>query len=217
MKRITGIIGLFVAIMPATPSARGQVVQVTNVSPTFKTESYYPTALNDNDLVVGNYTNSGGATLGFLYNGPNVPTVTIAAPGSYLFTRANGINDSNTVVGDFFGSDGAYHGYIYSGGGYETYNLPGYNEKTNKFSTSLFGISDAGNLAGAASPHGSVEGFVVIGGATYEFYAAGTDNTYAYGVNDAGVAVGQYFVANQRQRVTIRAAGCGGVRDGRKA
>jgi len=199
MKRIAGSIGLFVAIVLATASASGQVLQITDVTLSFKTETFQPTAANDNDWVVGNYTNSGGATLGFLYTGPDIPTQTISAPGSVHYTRANGVNDSNTIVGDFFGSDGAYHGYVYSGGAYSLYNLPGFDEKKNKFSTSLFGISDVGNLAGAASPKGSVEGFVVIGGTTYEFYAAGTDNTYAVAVNDAGLAVGEYFVGTTPQ------------------
>ncbi|MGO8794876.1 MAG: hypothetical protein ACLQLC_08645 [Candidatus Sulfotelmatobacter sp.] len=196
MKRKMSITGMFVAFVLAASSAYGQAVQIANVTLSVGSETYAPSAVNNNQWVVGVYTNgsgTGSSTLGFL-NVPGSPTQTLAYPGS-TYTRALGVNDANTVVGDFFGSDGVYHGYIYYGGSFDppAWNLNGYNEKTNKFSTSLFGIASNGNLAGAANPHGSVEGFVVMGSTTYEFYPAGKDNTYAYAVNSAGIAVGQYF------------------------
>lgn len=211
MNRITGILVMFVAIVLTAPAVKGQLVQITNVTLSFETVSYQPVALNDNDLVVGNYVISNGTRLGFVYSGPDVATQTLAVPGSVGFTRAGGINDSNTIVGDYFGSDGVYHGYTYSGGAYTTYNLPGFDETKNKFSTSLFGISHSGNLAGAANPSLTSinEGFVVIGGTLYGFYAGDQESTYAYGINDSGVAVGQYLDSSNVSHGFIWSAAAG--------
>jgi hypothetical protein len=198
VKRIVGIIGLLVALIPTGPQVRGQVVKIQNVDLGIVSPSYYPAGVNNNDWVAGVYTNAAGTTLGFLNPGPGQPSQRIFYPDtneSDHFTRANGINDSGTVVGDFFGSDGVFHGYFYSNGAYSVpWDLQGFNEHRNKFSTSLFGISFGGNLAGAANPHPPVtEGFAVIGGTTYEFTAPNSSFTYAYAVNDAGVAVGEFF------------------------
>src|SRR5262249_31423372 len=113
------------------------------------------------------------------------------------FTRANGINDSDTIVGDFLGHDGVYHGFFfYTSGIYSVYNLPEFDEKKHKFSTSLFGISAGGNLAGAANPNGNTQAFTVVSGIDVEFWAVDMDPTYAYAINDDGVAVGEFFDAN---------------------
>lgn len=188
------VVSLPLIMVFLTAPARGQVkYEIENVVLGFPTQSYSPVAVNILKQVVGTYvTTSGKATLGFAYYGPGHPTLSLAAPGSVNFTRANGINLYGTIAGDFFGSDGVYHGYLYNGG-YTTYNLPAFNEQRNKFSTSLFGISDLGNLAGAANPKGAIEGFAVIGGTLFEFYVGDKINTYALAINDAGTAVGEYF------------------------
>jgi hypothetical protein len=208
MKRIVGIIGLVVALILAAPQARSQVVKIQNVDLSFSTQSYQPAAVNNDDWVVGRYTKVGGYTLGFL-NIPGQATQTIWFPGAGGFTRANGINDSGTVVGDFFGTDGVYHGYFfYTSGTYSpAYNLPGFNEQRHKFSTSLFGISAGGNLAGSANPNGNTQGFVVIDGFDTEFYAAGTDPTYAYAINDVGDAVGEFFDSDNTPHGFLRSQG----------
>ena len=196
MKRMMGITGTFVALVLTASWAHGQAQQVANAPLTFAAKSYQPVSVNDNQWIVGNYITGSGSTqrtTGFL-NVPGSASQSLVYPDSKDYTRADGINNSGTIVGDYFGSDGVYHGYTYSGGSFsEPFNLPGFNEKTKKFSTSLFGISNNGSLAGAANPSGSVEGFVQIGSTVFTFYGAGTDNTYAYAVNDAGTAVGQYF------------------------
>ena len=195
VKRIMGIIALLVALIPAASQVRSQVVKIQNVDLSFSAPSYQPVAVNNNDWVVGYYLTVGGVTRGFLNPGLGQATQTISFPGSVRFTRAIGINDSNTVVGDFFGPDGVYHGYFYYADGTYSpaYDLPGFDEHRHKFSTSLFGISAGGNLAGAGNPNVNTQGFVVIGGTTFLFYGADTDNTYAYAVNDAGVAVGEFL------------------------
>ena len=195
-KRIIGIFGLVVALIPAAPQARSQVVKIKDVDLSFPSLTYQPTGVASDDSVIGNYTTANHRTLGFL-NIPGQATQTIFFDGAQHYTRANGINDSYTVVGDFLGRDGVYHGYFfYTSGIYSEYNLPEFNEKKHKFSTSLFGISARGNLAGAANPNGNTQGFVVIDGNDYEFWAADKDNTYAYAINDDGVAVGEFIDAN---------------------
>jgi hypothetical protein len=201
---IAALLAVFILAAGTAVPAQGQAVQIANVNLSFSTTKYSPAAVNDNQWIVGNYTTSSGAILGFL-NVPGSATQTLEDPYSNgTFTRANGVNNSNTTVGDYRGTDQEYHGFIYPTGlfgGFSTYNLPGF-KSDNEFSTSLYGVSNVYiengtqqyNLAGASTKHGTVEGFVVIGGNTPdEFWAGGDDSTYAYAVNTAGEAVGQYL------------------------
>jgi probable HAF family extracellular repeat protein len=199
MKRTIGIIGTFAALLLTASWGYGQAQQVANVTLTFAAQSFQPVSVNDNQSIVGNYiTVSGGTqtTTGFL-NVPGSPTQPLKFSDSDNYTRANGINNAGEVVGDFLGSDGVFHGYTYQDGSFsDPINLPGFNEKTKKFSTSLFGVSNNGTWAGAANPNGFVEGFVQTGNATNIFHGPNNAITYAYAVNTAGTAVGQYFDSN---------------------
>jgi hypothetical protein len=194
--RVSATIGLgLLALGLIAPPARAQAVQIQNEELSFASNGYTPAAVNDSQSVVGNYTNLSGVTLGFL-NAANSPTESLEYPGSDKFTRANGITSNGTIVGDFFGDDGVYHGYIMTAGYFgPPWNLKGYDEKKNKFSTSLLGVSSDGvYVSGAANPKSNVEGFVVntSTNTTYQFSVNGKDDTYVLGVNETGTAVGEY-------------------------
>ena len=169
-----------------SPAARAQAVKVTQLIAPSSTGTY-AAGVNKLNHVVGVYSTA-TATRGFEWLGGS-SYKTIVFKGSNNFTRALGINDSGEIVGDFLGRNGYYHGFTDVGGKLTQYDAPG---GLGNFSTSLFGIDNNGDLAGAADGYG----FVSIGGTVTTFYGSGTDLTYAYGINDSGEAVGQYFDSN---------------------
>jgi hypothetical protein len=195
---------LFVApflVMLSTQSALGQGFKMTELDVPGNTTGTFPLGVNTSQSVVGDYVNSSGAVVGFLYAGGKYSDVIF--PGSNNFTRANGINDSNTVVGDFYlSSDNGYHGYTYVGGVYTQYDVD-----LGKVSTSIFGVNNAGDFAGTVGAGSSTEGFVTIGGTVTKFYGSGTDNTYAYAINSSDEVVGQYFDSSNISHGFYRNAG----------
>lgn len=194
IQGVSGTIGMFLAIILTALAARGQAVKVQSISiPNARPSSTLPVAVNVSGRVVGSFVSGAGATEGFLWNGFNGSSNIIIAPGSANYSRANGINDADTIVGDYYGKDGLFHGFIDNRGSFSQYDLPGFDGNNNKFSTSLFGISENGDLVGASNKGGTEEGFVAISGQVFTFYGSGNDITYAYGINDFGVAVGQFY------------------------
>ncbi len=180
---------LFLVLSAHTADLRAQGTKVTQVTFPAGTATY-GTGVNTKNEVVGLYVTSTGATEGFKWTGGPAYKA-IVFPGSNKFTRALGMNDSGEIVGDFLSKkDGYYHGFTDIGGKLTQYDVPG---GKGHFDTDLFGIDNNGDLAGAADD----QGFVSIGGTVTMFYGSGTDLTYAYGINDSGVAVGQYFDASQ--------------------
>jgi hypothetical protein len=161
----------------ATPPTAYKVAQVAvkNATATFGQ------GLNTSGAVVGLYTTA-SATEGYMYASGKYSLIKV--PKSNNVTRAFGINDSNLIVGDFLGTDGFYHGFKLSGTKYTQYDVD-----KGVVSTSIFGVNNAGDFVGIAG----AEGYVNIGGTVTEFYASGTDATYAYGVNTTDEIVGQYF------------------------
>ena len=182
-------------------SAHGQGFKMTILNaPGAQAGTTGPFALNTSEAVVGSYEEANGDITGFLYVGGKYTT--IAPPSTYNFARAGGINDSNTIVGDFLTSDGRYHGFVYSGGTYTTYDA---NTTT---SCGIFGINNAGDFVGDVGS-GPVEGFIQNVGAKkpIEFYASGSDSTYAYAINSSGEVVGEYIDSSNVQHGFYRSAG----------
>ena len=165
-----------------------QAMKVVKIVPpgAVNTFSY---GVNKNNIVVGEFNNASGATVGFAYLG-GTQFKTFSAPKSNNFTRILGINDSNVVVGDFLGTDGFYHGFIITNDGtkYSQYDVA-----KGSASTSVFAINKAGNFAGATGSGGPNQGFVNIGGTVTKFFGSGSDNTFALGMNSSNQVVGQYY------------------------
>jgi hypothetical protein len=181
-------------------SALGQGFKMTQLNPPgYQAGTTFPSAVNSGDAVVGFGTATSGATVGFLYSGGKYTGINWK--GSDNFTRALSINDSGEVVGDWLDSNGVtFHGFTYVKGTYKQYDVGG------NVSTSIFGVNSAGDFAGAEGTSGVVEGFVTIGGKVTEFYASGTDNTYAYAINKSNEVVGEYFDSSNLQHGFYRAA-----------
>jgi probable HAF family extracellular repeat protein len=96
--------------------------------------------INNQDIVVGYYGDSGGAYHSFQFN-PRGKYITLDYPGGQ-FTQAAGINSTGTIVGSFADSAGE-HGFIYRNGQWKKLDYPG----TDGY-TQVLGISDGGAVVG---------------------------------------------------------------------
>jgi probable HAF family extracellular repeat protein len=77
--------------------------------------------------VVGAYTNSAGASVGFLAQIRKAPWhfTDIIGPSGSVSAAANAINDSGAIVGNYTDSAGVTHGFLLKGGKYTTLTVPG--------------------------------------------------------------------------------------------
>lgn len=191
---------LLVVVLGPRPSVAQAVKVVQIVAP--GAVNTFPNGVNKNNIVVGDFVNSSGATVGFAYLG-GTKYKTFSAPKSNNFTRILGINDANVVVGDFLGTDNFFHGFIVTNNGtkYKQYDVA-----KGSASTSIFAINEAGNFAGATGSGGPNQGFVNIGGTVTTFYGSGTDNTFALGMNSANQVVGQYYDSSNNSHGFFRNA-----------
>jgi len=186
------------ALAASAATLCGQGLKITQLAFPGATATY-GSGVNSANHVAGVYATS-TATKGFEWLG-GTHYESIVFKGSNNFTRANGINDAGEIVGDFLSTkDGYYHGFTDVAGTLTQYDAPG---GLGHFSTSLFGIDNNGDLAGSAGD----QGFVSINGTVTMFYGSGTDLTYAYGINDSQVAVGQYFDSGNLSHGFMWAAG----------
>ncbi|MGA8491662.1 MAG: hypothetical protein WB711_14645, partial [Terriglobales bacterium] len=80
-------------------------------------------ALDGPIMVVGAYTNSAGASVGFLYKGGKFTDV--RGPKGSIASAADGINDSGDIVGDYVDSNSVTHGFLLKAGKYKTMDPTG--------------------------------------------------------------------------------------------
>ena len=169
--------------------------------------------------VVGNYRIGGGSWIGFSYDGTSFSAFNY--PGA-LGTYANDINNTGQIVGFYVDSHYSSHSFLYSGGSFSPIDYPGatitnvtgindngqiigncfYGTCSNygqgflydgtTFTSSVLGgfnISNDGKIAGTDNT-----GAFLYAGGTYSYLNyPGALNTYAYGVNDSGQVVGEYY------------------------
>jgi hypothetical protein len=191
-----------IILLPGLLQAESGVTayKVEQLNPSGAT-STYASALNKTSIVVGNFTNSSGATEGFSLK-KGVYT-TLVVPGSNNFTRANGINDTGVIVGDFFtSSDNAYHGFIYKKNKFTQYDV-----QLGTVSTSIWSINNAGNFAGSIGSNGNPnQAFINIGGNVTEFYGSGSLSSYAYAINNSNGVAGDYYDSSNNPHCFYRSA-----------
>jgi probable HAF family extracellular repeat protein len=153
--------------------------------------STYAIGVNDNGVIVGFYTVSGGND-GFLYSTKDVYS-TISCAGA-VSTRAYGINDSGEIVGDYQDSDLVYHGFLYKSGKCTPINYP------NATATYARGINKSGEISGFyGDSQNNAHGFVEQGGifTTVDYTTStGTFLTFLYHLNDEGQIAGFYVDSN---------------------
>jgi probable HAF family extracellular repeat protein len=178
------------APVAAAPSggakAKSQGLWVVEVNPPGSTATV-AWGINDSNTMVGWYTNSSGVTEGFEWLGGDRYKV-VAFPGNQNFTRAFGVNNDGTVVGFFAGDDGFQHGFLLEGVKYRQYDV-----EKGVVSTNITAVNNNGDFAGVAGSEAFVN---VPGKPVVEFYAAGTDSTAPFGMNNLDEVVGGYTDTN---------------------
>ena len=102
---------------------------------------------------------------------------------------ARGINNLGQVVGAASVGD-SYHAFVYAGGILTDLGTFGGDTST------AFAINDAGQVVGMSYSYSDTptRGFLYSGGGMSAIQA-GTGNTYAYGINNAGIVVGAMTVS----------------------
>ena len=148
----------------------------------------YPTDINNSGLIVGNSSSGPFSYQGGTFN--NLPT---------LPSTPTGVNDSGYMVGSIFVNP-YYNGYISNGSGYDIktpiydYAHDGYLYPT---STYFEGINNSGTVAGYYYDlSDGFKAFYYTNGVYHPLNIAGATSSNAYGINNNGLIVGQYQVAN---------------------
>jgi probable HAF family extracellular repeat protein len=150
--------------------------------------------INDLGQIVGYYSDSSGATHGFLYSSGIYTTLN--EPFGTSGTFAYGINDAGQVLGQYIdGTDNLqtfifypsmsgnfFTGYL----GFSVFNSP----------TQLFGISDAG-FVGEYKDSTNTSHSVLVNGSYFLLSDPfGFNRTFAHGINNADQSVGYYMDPN---------------------
>jgi hypothetical protein len=122
----------------------------------------------------------------------------ILYPGSAC-TLASGINDAGEVVGTYSNDEVTWHGFTLVSGTFTTVDYPGATD------TILSNLNNVGQIVGewdtgGVDPYGNplTHGFLLQSGTFTSFDSpyAGVSSTWAYGINDTGVIVGQTIDGN---------------------
>jgi PEP-CTERM motif len=172
--------------------------------------------INDQGLIVGQYTTNADVTPGYVLNGASLTTIN--APSGPDVVNAQGINNNGLVVGFYVGADGNDHGFMarYNAANPPSNltgtpiadptipNVPGEPGATFVFSQ-ILGINDQGIAVGyygdsTTSQHGFIYNthtgqytFLDDPGAAFN---NGVEVTQITGINDSDEITGFYSDAN---------------------
>ncbi len=140
--------------------------------------------INDKGAIVGYYTDSAGATHGFLLQGTKYATLDV--PGATA-TYATDINKSGKIVLFWENSSGAIESSLYNGKTYKTINVPG------AASSYALGLNTASDVCyGWLDSSGVVHGALLRRGTYHKFDYPKSIATYAGGIEDGGHIIGGY-------------------------
>lgn len=144
-----------------------------------------PEAINDAGVAVGSVRNTSDLWIGFQES--DAGRHQIAPPGS-LFTVASGITSANEVVGYFEHQSGNFGNFSFLHGKYHLITIP------NALQVLVLGISPTGTaLVGQYMPIvGTIAGFIYQNNTLTTLQFPGAKNTWAVGISDAGLVVGQF-------------------------
>jgi len=144
-----------------------------------------PFAINDNDVIVGWYTDSSGNNHGFVKTGGAFSSIDYPGAVEPFGTTIIGINNSGTMVGSYW--DGSVsHGFLYSAGSFTALDFPGAIE------SQPFGINSNGDVVGFYWDGTETHGFLYSGGAFSSYDVPAALATQSYSINDNGQIVGGY-------------------------
>jgi hypothetical protein len=152
---------------------------------------FYATGINNQGLVVGNANAffSRGTTAYSVDAGGTVTRLPV--PAGYSYTSASAVNNHGVIVGEAIGGtifyrtgdalrwvDGVLQALVGLGGG-----------------SSAQAINDGGTIVGCAELPGKQVGhavvFLKLGDGALDLHGTATGSSCAYGINEAGVVVGQ--------------------------
>ncbi len=155
------------------------------------------TGINNAGATVGFWsdTNLGSGDNNFGFTDVGGSFVSVNHPGTGSGPAINqllGVNDSNIAVGFYVDTGGATHGYTYN---IAATSFSGNIDDPNGIgATTAAAINNAGKIAGfyTDTMSGAVLGFVDNGGAFTTIDVPGSMSTVLLGLNDNGMAVGDY-------------------------
>jgi hypothetical protein len=155
-----------------------------------------PTALNDNGAIVGFLESGTGTafhTTGFLFSGGNFTHFRF--PGS-ADTFPHDINKNGVIVGSFDVAGGnGQRAFRVQSGAFSEVKLPGFPNAPAIAS----GVNDLGDIVGQFNRGGPDVGFLLHQGKlTIISFPGATSGTFPSSINNQGVVVGTYLVAEQR-------------------
>lgn len=148
--------------------------------------------INDAGLIVGQINDTAGHGHGFTWL--NGKVTRLPDFGKVFDTAPVSVSNKGQIVGFTNDSRGLqWNGFEFTQQKYTTLDFPG-----AKFSVVL-GISSRGaNIVGTYDlnyPTGTFLGFLDVSGTFTTIHVPGSTSTQAFGVNDAGYVVGDYFVS----------------------
>ncbi len=130
--------------------------------------------------VVGIYTNSAGADVGFLYKKGTFTDI-LGPPGA-ISSVADGINDKQEILGWYTDSSGVTHGFLLKRTKYTTLDVPGAT-----FGTYGTEINDKGNIVLAWIDSNGFDHSALYNGKTYKnIDVPGATNSWVNGINNEG-------------------------------
>lgn len=181
-----GLLPFLLNVVPASGAVFDQYISF-DVPGETKTAG---SGINDFIEVTG-FSFGSGATHGFIRNPNGTFNGPFSAPGDNQgFTRGLGINNAGVVVGDYLNLNGntfTYHGYILVGNIFTQYDHGG------PFSTSLFGINNAGHLVGTFGSNAQPNRpFIDQNGVITDINIPGATSAFGFGINDFDQIVGQF-------------------------
>lgn len=163
--------------------------QVTGINNAGVTVGFW----SNSNLGVGMDSNFGFTDVGGTFTNVNNPNTATTPP---VFNQLLGVNDSNVAVGFYTDAGGVTHGYTYTIGASSPFSAPINDSNAGTGAgqgTTAAAINNAGDIAGFYIDAGGVtHGFTDIGGAFLTVDFAGSTSTQLLGLNDNGLAVGDY-------------------------
>ena len=150
--------------------------------------------------VVGQYTNAGGAPVGFVYKDGQFTD--IPGPAGAIGSSAVSINMAGDIVGYYLDSAGLAHGYLLRGGAYTTLDVPG------ALLTVATGINDHGTIVlywlDAAT---FIESSLYDGRVYSTINVPGAVSSYAYDLDNAGDVLYRWMDSALHNHGALRQAG----------
>ena len=150
--------------------------------------------INDQNVIVGEYTDDHEKTHGFLRDSLGFTTIDVADNGiAYPATIVYGINRVGEIVGSYRDWSGKWHGFLEEDGTFTEISFP----DPLATDTFAYGINPQGQIVGTYIDNSGTHGFLYDGGAftPIDVTFVGASNTSVFGINRHGNIVGTYIDA----------------------